>query len=144
MSAEVFPLFTTMLQSALGDRLAPGALTFDQMFAEDGVFEFPYAPPGLTRSLTGPEAIAEYLGGLEFEIDRISTPMVRPVSGEDAFVLEFEVHGRHARTNAVYEQRYISVIELRDGRIQLYRDYWNPLAILAALEPLNGSPAVTA
>lgn len=29
--------------------------------------------------------------------------------------------------------RYISVITVRDGEIADYRDYWNPLAVAAAL-----------
>lgn len=128
----IFP-FTDILRAALGSRLAPGAARFVDMFAEDGVFEFPYAPPGGVRRLQGREAIAEYVGKLTIHLDHVSEPTVRPVAGGDAVVLEFECRGRNATNGAVYEQRYVSVIEMRGGRIALYRDYWNPLPVMAAL-----------
>jgi ketosteroid isomerase-like protein len=37
------------------------------------------------------------------------------------------------RTGVAYDQTYISVVTLRDGRIARYKDYWNPLVALAAL-----------
>jgi ketosteroid isomerase-like protein len=36
-------------------------------------------------------------------------------------------------TGKPYNQRYISVIETREGRIVKYRDYWNPLILLRAM-----------
>ena len=36
-------------------------------------------------------------------------------------------------TGEPFEQRYISVIRLRDGYIVHYRDYWNPIAALQTM-----------
>ena len=42
ISAESFP---AMLRRVLGNRLKPDAETFPDMFAVDGVLEYPFAPP---------------------------------------------------------------------------------------------------
>jgi uncharacterized protein len=125
--------FTRMLRDALGDRLAPDAATFAEMFADDALFEFPFAPPGMACRARGRGEIDRHLASLaEFALDDVSPATVRWIEGRDTVVLEFEARGRNTRTGAAYDQRYVSVIELKDGRITLYRDYWNPLPVLAA------------
>ncbi len=41
-------------------------------------------------------------------------------------------------TGKPYLQNYISVIETKDGKIVHYKDYWNPLVVLAALGDESG------
>jgi ketosteroid isomerase-like protein len=104
------------------------------MFAEDGVFEFPYAPPGWPQRVEGRAAIQRYLQGLAgLTLQHVCSPTVRWVENESTVILEFSVKGRNDKTGAPYAQRYISVIELKGGLIALYRDYWNPLPVLEAL-----------
>lgn len=125
--------FTAMLRAALGHRLAPGAKSFAEMFADDGVFEFPYAPPGLATAAHGRAEIERHLASLrDFALDEVSPPLVRPIEGGQDVVIEFEARGRNTRTGAPYHQRYVSIVEMRGGRILRYRDYWNPLAVLSA------------
>jgi ketosteroid isomerase-like protein len=47
-------------------------------------------------------------------------------------------------TGAPYNQLYISVVTLRDGRIAHYRDYWNPLVVLTALGGTEAAAAAYA
>lgn len=141
--AEDIVSFSDLLRTALGTRLAAGADSFLDMVAEDVVMEFPYAPAGLVDRLEGKEAIAahlERLGGM-LEIDSMSEPVVHQSTDPDLFVLEFEGHGRGVETGEAYDQNYISVIRLRQGKIVHYRDYWNPLVVLRAL---GGSLAASA
>ena len=56
------------------------------------------------------------------------------VGDPDTVVLEFFGRGEGVITGEAYEQRYISVIRLRDGRITHYKDYWNPIAVLQAVK----------
>ena len=46
-------------------------------------------------------------------------------------------------TGEPYDQRYISVIRVRDGHIVHYKDYWNPLALLRTLKGEEVMKAVT-
>jgi uncharacterized protein len=124
--------FSAMLRQALGDSLASDANTFVDMFAENGVMEFPYAPPGLTTRLDGRQAVAAHLQSLSGEIafDRMSAPKVYQTNDAGIFVLEFMGFGKAIASGEPYEQTYISVIKVRDGHIVHYRDYWNPLVLL--------------
>jgi uncharacterized protein YbjT (DUF2867 family)/ketosteroid isomerase-like protein len=135
MTSEIHS-FSALLRTPLGSRLDPSADTFLDMVADDAVMEFPYAPPGVVTRLAGREAIAEHLdnlGGM-IEFDRMGAPVTHETNDPDVIVLEFEGHGRGVVTGEAYDQQYISVIRLRDGRIVHYRDYWNPLVVLRALK----------
>jgi uncharacterized protein len=134
MTDDTVLSFSGMLRGALGDSLAADAGTFVEMFAEDGIMEFPYAPPGRTTRLEGRAAVAAYLQSVVGEIafDRMSIPSVHRTSDLGVFVLEFKAFGRGLKTGEPYEQTYISVVEVSGGHIVRYRDYWNPLVLLKA------------
>ena len=51
----------------------------------------------------------------------------------ETVIFEFSCAGAGAKTGEPYNQSYISVVTLRDGRIARYRDYWNPLVVVQAL-----------
>ena len=126
--------FSAMLRETLGERLNPGAESFVQMFAEDGVMEFPYALPS-PRRVEGREALAAHLGYLArlVELLSVSDVVKHETTDPEVFIVEFASSGRAVATGEPFEQRYISVIRVRDGRIVHYKDYWNPLAILRTM-----------
>lgn len=126
--------FSAMLRETLGERLDPGAGTFVQMFAEDGVMEFPYALPS-PRRLEGREALAAHLAYLArlVELLSVSDVVKHETTDPEVFIVEFASSGRAVATGEPFEQRYISVIRVRDGHIVHYKDYWNPLAILRTM-----------
>lgn len=136
--------FAALLRSSMGDRLAPEAVSFTDMLTEDAVMEFPFAPPGLPRSLDGKAAIRKHVDNLGsmIEVESFSSPAVhRTRSG---FVLEFTCSGIGTQTRRAYNQQYVSVITLRDGLIAHYRDYWNPLTVLAAMKPVDDTASEVA
>lgn len=129
---DKFDSFSGLLRGALGFRLKAGPEIMD-LFTEDVVFEFPYAPDGLPTRLTGIPALVDHLArlGPMLELGEFTLHQVHP-SGETV-VFEFSCRGRGVATGLPYDQDYISVVTLRDGRIARYRDYWNPLIALSAL-----------
>jgi ketosteroid isomerase-like protein len=131
---DTVPSFSAMLRETLGDRLAPGAESFVEMFAEQGVMEFPYALPSAKR-LEGRQALAAHLGYLArlVELIDVSDVSKHQTGDPEVFILEFASSGRAVATGEPFEQRYISVIRVREGHIVHYRDYWNPLAILRTM-----------
>lgn len=116
-----------MLRTALGDALRPADGVLD-MFAEDGVLEFPYAPPD---RVTGKPALRAYFAEVEGLLS-IAAMTHRSDDG-GTFVIEFRCNGTATETGRRYRQRYMSVITPRHGRIVRYRDYWNPLVVLPAI-----------
>ena len=133
--AETIPSFGAMLRLALGDALAADAgEDFLAMCDDDIVFQFPYAPPGTVTEVRGKDRLAAYLPkvGALIAFESMGTPITHASRDDETFVLEFSCTGSGAQTGARYDQDYISVIRVRNGRIVHYRDYWNPLILLEA------------
>jgi ketosteroid isomerase-like protein len=127
-----FNTFGDLLRAALSPTLTP-ADDLINLFAEDIVFEFPYAPEGFPKRLDGRDRLAAHLARLGplLEFDRFDLG-ASLVCG-DTFVLEFTCEGRGVETGVAYDQTYISVVTLKHGLIARYKDYWNPLIALAAV-----------
>lgn len=129
---DKFDSFSDLLRGALGSRLTADQEIAD-LFTHDVVFEFPYAPEGLPRRLNGRAALADHLLRLEpmLKLSEFTLHAVHP--SDDTVIVEFSCDGSGISTGLPYDQDYISVVTLRDGRISRYRDYWNPLVALFAL-----------
>lgn len=134
MTNDLFPSLSALLRQALGDLLAPDAKTFLDMCTDDVLFEFPFTPPAGISRLDGKAALEAYLPTVATLLTIESTALGRVfVSAQrDAAVIEFSCKGYANQTGARYDQDYVSVLDLKDGRIARYRDYWNPLIVLAA------------
>ncbi|MEE1675781.1 nuclear transport factor 2 family protein [Agarivorans aestuarii] len=134
-----FTDFSGMLKNALGEKLDPSAESFIDMVARDGVMEFPYAPEGAVKKIEGSEALAKYLLSVSevISIGEISNPTVHHTQDPNVVIIEFECAGRGLKTGRAYNQRYISVITLKNGKIQKYLDYWNPIIALDAIGDLS-------
>ncbi|WP_240136399.1 nuclear transport factor 2 family protein [Streptomyces sp. MUM 178J] len=101
------------------------------LWAEDGVMEFPFAPPGWPARLEGREAVAAYMRDYPDRIDLHDFPDLRIHRTErpETIVVEMRGVGSMVGTGAPFEMTYIAVVSVRDGRFTSYRDYWNPLAV---------------
>lgn len=103
---------------------------FLDLFADDVVFEFPYAQEPNPTRLDGKTALQQYLEklGEVLEITSFTTPVIHLAADAPVFFAQFEANGNNRATGRSYKQSYISVIEVQEGRIVRYQDYWNPLA----------------
>ena len=140
---ETKPNIVSVMKDALGDRVDPSAESFVDMMSEDFVMEFPFARPGMQTRIEGRPAVLTYLMSVVqgISVDSVDHVVVHETTDPDVVIVEFDGHGRATRTGEPYEQRYISVIRTRDGRIVHYKDYWNPIQ---GLKAQMGSAAVDA
>ncbi|GAA2271506.1 MULTISPECIES: nuclear transport factor 2 family protein [Kitasatospora] len=101
------------------------------LWAEHGVMEFPFAPPGWPQRLEGRAAIAAYMRDYPDHIDLHDFPDLRIHQTTDpgTIVVEMRGVGRLVETGGPFEMTYIAVVTVQDGRFTSYRDYWNPLAV---------------
>ncbi|MFD7293610.1 nuclear transport factor 2 family protein [Streptomyces sp. NPDC059897] len=101
------------------------------LWAEDGVMEFPFAPPGRPRRLNGREAVATYMRHYPDHIDLHDFPELRIHETTDprTIVVEMRGVGRLVETGGPFDMSYVAVVTVEDGHITSYRDYWNPLAV---------------
>jgi uncharacterized protein len=128
------PSLFTMLRDALGDRVDPNAANFLDLMSEDFVMEFPYARPGMQPRIEGRAAVAAYLStvGDGIVVDTLNDVVIHETTDPEVVILEFTGQGRALKTGEPYENRYISVIRTRHGRVVHWKDYWNPIAGLKA------------
>ena len=124
---------TQMLQLALADRLAPGGSDYLDLFAPDAVFEFPFSPGG-GMHVEGKQKMAAYLHTIEdgVALDEFTLKASYPGADGRTVVLEYDSKGRNQESGLPYAQNYITVVQLSGGRITLFREYLNPLAVQAA------------
>lgn len=88
-------LFEQFKHSMINQDMDP----FIELFDDEVVFEFPYAPDGFTQRLEGKAALYDYVRNLPGQL----------------------------------KLSQFTFIETKDGKIVHYKDYWNPLVVLAAL-----------
>jgi uncharacterized protein len=102
------------------------------LWAADGIMEFPFAPDGWPQRLEGRNAIADYIRDYPEHIDLHDVPdlLIHQTSDPRTIVVEMRAVGRLVETDKPFEMKYIAVVTVKDGRISSYRDYWNPLAVL--------------
>ncbi|GAA3883414.1 nuclear transport factor 2 family protein [Streptomyces sedi] len=100
------------------------------LWAPDGVAEFPFAAGGSPRVLRGREEVRAYLAHYPELMDmrEVAALTVRPTDQGDTAVVEWTATGRTVATSRPYRLDYVVVLTVRDGLIALYRDYWSPLS----------------
>jgi ketosteroid isomerase-like protein len=104
-----------------------------ELLANDAVLELPLAPPGLPDRYEGKAAIGAFLGGSQlFSRLEFHDVEVHTTTDPDVAVVEFRSTGTFKATGADYANRYALVIRARAGRIELYREYFNPMALAGA------------
>ncbi|MER5873560.1 nuclear transport factor 2 family protein [Streptomyces sp. NPDC002044] len=110
------------------DKNIPGWI---DLWHEDGILEFPFAPEGWPQRLEGRAAVAAYLRGYPEHIDLHAFPHVEihQTLAPRTIVVEMRGVGRLVETGGPFDMSYIAVVTVEDGLITHYRDYWNPLAL---------------
>lgn len=106
-----------------------------ELFTDDAVVEFPYAAGlGLPERLEGREAIRRYFAETPKHFLGLVFTNVQRYRTTEPDVAIAEAHGSAtiAATGNTYEQDYVMKVKTRDGRISLYREYWNPIPGLRA------------
>ena len=104
-----------------------------ELWADDGICEFPYAPEG-RRLLEGKKAIYAYMTSYPdvMAIDSVAEMRVHPMLDPEVAAVELAINGRALTTGRPYNQRYVIFIEARGGKIRRYREYWNSLISIEA------------
>ncbi|GHB83796.1 hypothetical protein GCM10010347_63360 [Streptomyces cirratus] len=102
-----------------------------ELWAEDGVLEFPFAPEGWPSRLEGKAAVGDYMRHYPDHVDVHDFPDVKihQTAEAETIVVEMRGVGRLVETDTPYDMTYIAVVTVVDGLITSYRDYWNPLAV---------------
>jgi uncharacterized protein len=120
--------------------VAGEGVVFADLFAADGVLNYPFAGPGHPPRLQGREAIREFFDGMArsdsrelFEQEGGVTAVIRQTDDPEVVIAEIRHHGWSKAANAPYSLTALGIIRVRDGEIVQYDDYMNPIALATAL-----------
>jgi ketosteroid isomerase-like protein len=132
------PFFEVVMQGLRG--LVDGDHYFDTI-AEDALFEFRYHFPGWPLTIRGrADLIASYSGyGKTIKLLSGDALVTHHTQNSRVVILEYEVHGTILSNGSPYDNRFISVITIKNRKIVHWRDYMDSLAAWTALNTQNRS-----
>jgi len=124
-----------LLRRSLDTFLAKDMKGWADLCDEDVVAEFPFAPEGSPKRLEGRTALYEYLRNYPSVIDvrSIPTPRIYMTEDPNVAIAEWSASGVVLSNGNPYEMSYATFVTFRDGLIVSYREYWNPMAFMAAM-----------
>lgn len=124
-------VFARYQQAVLAN--SPDAMA--DLFAADGVQEFPFRLPGIPERLEGREAVRSWLSrtaGQSIRFQAYRDVTIHDTTDPEVIVVEHAIDCTHLGTGRPLRMSYVYVLRARDGRITLLRDYANLLPVLAA------------
>ncbi|MFF4598079.1 nuclear transport factor 2 family protein [Amycolatopsis sp. NPDC001319] len=139
--AALEPFFGVVKEGLAGH--VEGEHFFD-LLAEDVVTEFVVTVPGYPRRVEGRGALAElYRGyGEAIVLEGAGDLAVHHDREKSVITLEYGVHGRVVETGRPYENRFVSIVTVANGKVVRWRDYLDSLAVVQALGeavPVSGT-----
>jgi uncharacterized protein len=117
-----------LVRGALGD-LVDGEHFFDTV-TDDVVYEVLYDFPGWPRIIHGrADLMTKFKGyGDSIELQSADKLTAHKADNGRALVIEYEVHGTVLATGAKYNNRFCSIIHIKNRKLSHWRDYMDSLA----------------
>lgn len=126
-------LFEQMRQQWFGE---PAALTGD-LLADDVIMEAPFAPPGYPVRIEGRQKFLDFANPrratFPVRFDACRTTAIHDTTDPNTIVVEYELTGTSTSTNRQATAAFIGVLTARDGKVALWREYQNTMAIQQAI-----------
>lgn len=124
-----------VFRRALALLLAKDMDAFADLWAKDGVIEYPFAAPAAPARIEGREEVRRAMAGYPQMADIREYPSITVHRTEDPQVVvgEFVARGVAVATGESYEMQYLAVVTVRNGEIVVYRDYMSPVMAAQAL-----------
>src|SRR3984957_6505839 len=124
--------YFNLVRRALG-ALVDGEHFFD-IVADDVVYEVLYELPGWPRVIKGrTDLMAAFRGYVENIALQSADKLIAHKTDDDHVIIEYEVHGTILATGVTYNNRFCSIINVKNRKITGWRDYMDSLAAWNAL-----------
>jgi uncharacterized protein len=125
------PFFRVIRDGLTG--LADGEDYFD-LLADDVVFEYVISVPGYPRRVEGRQNVIDLYRGYGDFMTMHTADNLRVYRDLEAsvVVLEYEVHGEAVHTGRPYNNRFVSIITVKNRKVTHWRDYLDPIAVFDA------------
>jgi ketosteroid isomerase-like protein len=123
------------------ERLQEATLTRNpqiaELFAADGVIEWPFARPGAPTRIIGLPAIRSlytaWFQAPPLEYQAFTGTVVHETADPEFIVVEYDIQGVTTSSRTPFRLGVIRTLRVHDGHIVLLREYMNPLALTEAL-----------
>jgi ketosteroid isomerase-like protein len=104
------------------------------LLAADVVFEYVISVPGYPRRVEGRQNIVDLYRDYDDYMTVRSADNLRVYRDREAsvVVLEYEVHGESVQTGRPYDNRFVSIITVKNRKVTHWRDYLDPIAVFDA------------
>ena len=122
------PLFDIVMNGL--DGLVDGDHFWDAV-ADDAVFEFLYRFPGWPGKLESRRKYMKLLESYGMHLKSADGLVVHRSQDQCTVILEYEVHGV-SPTGKAYDNRFCSVVVIKNRKIVHWRDYMDSLAAMLA------------
>lgn len=108
--------------------------TWIELWTEDAVQEMPFSPAGFPTKVEGREAIRKHYSQLPKAYGRMAFPdlVVHSMLEPNWVVAEYRGEIEVLVTGRPYNNHYCGLFHLREGRIALFREYYNPIVLSEA------------
>ncbi len=103
--------------------------------AENAIFEFRYNIPGFTNKIEGRAAYMDWFGDYTNILQSADNLRVYKTTPPGTVVLEYEVHGIVPDSGKSYDNRFCSIVTVKDRKIAHWRDYMDSLAVILSMNP---------
>ena len=125
------PFFLIIREGLTG--IADGEDYFD-LLADDVVFEYVISVPGYPRRVEGRQSIIDLYSDYDSYLTVRSADNLRVYrdSGASVVVLEYEVHGESVQSGRPYDNRFVSIVTVKNDKVTWWRDYLDPVAVFDA------------
>ena len=115
------PFFSIVMEGLKG--YVDGEHFWDAV-AENAVFEFMYRVPGFSTKIVGQDAYMEWFGGYPVALQSADGLVVTKALNPEEVILEYAVHAKG------YDNRFCSIIKLKERKIIHWKDYADSLAMV--------------
>jgi ketosteroid isomerase-like protein len=130
---NVEPFYSVIMDGLKGE--VDGEHFWDAV-AENAIFEFLYNFPGFTNKIEGRKAYMDWFGGYTNVLHSADNLRVyKSAQPKNVIILEYQVHGTVAETGKDYNNRFCSIITIKDRKIIHWRDYMDSLAAMSSVTP---------
>ncbi|MBN9380492.1 MAG: hypothetical protein J0H74_06995 [Chitinophagaceae bacterium] len=126
---EADPFYNIIMEGLRGE--VDGEHFWDAI-AEDAVFEFLYQFQGFPSTINGRKKYMDWFGGYSMVLNTADGLVVHKSTVPGVIILEYAVHGV-APTGKPYNNRFCSIITIKNRKVVHWRDYMDSLAVLSAL-----------
>ena len=107
------------------------------IYSESVRFEFPYAPEGHTRELSGHAGVSRFLEniGKFTEGFTLGEPNIREVT--HGVIAEYHGDAVFKDSQKPYSQDYVAVVTVENDQITVLREYYDGIRVLRALGEMD-------